>query len=209
MYLNHIKVLQLYDQAHRAYHCVFHPLEMLEMHSTGETRGLKIIDYKRPFMGMYHEDFIEAILAHDCVYEVGKSKGWNERESLRVWGELTGRTDRLRAGIVEPLILATITHNPEDVDVPEDWRPLIAHMIDLDMAPLGADPEEYDRNSANLKSEFLSGGLDPDAYEAGRRGFLEHTLKTPAIFHTQQFIDAFERKARDNIRRALEPGYGL
>ena len=121
------------------------------MHSTGTTRGLQIDGYRRPDMGRYGEDFIEAILAHDCVYQIGKPKGWNERESLRVWGEITGRYDTLRAGIVEPLVLVTITHNPDDVAAPVEWKPLIAHMVDLDMAPLGADADEYDRNSENLK----------------------------------------------------------
>ena len=209
MNLTHARILRLYNEPHRRYHSVFHPLEMLEMHSTGATRGLRIEGYRQPEMGIYREDFEEAILAHDAVYKIGQPKGWNERESLRVWGELTGRHDTLRAGIVEPLILVTITHNPADVDVPDDWKPLIAHMVDLDMAPLGADPDEYDRNSANLKAEFLSGGLDPDAYEKGRRAFLQHTLETSAIFFTDQFKDALGEKARANIRRALEPGYGV
>ena len=203
----HIELLRLYDEPHRRYHSVFHPLEMLEMHSIGATRGLRIDGYRQPEMGVHREDFEEAILAHDCVYRIGQPKGWNERESLKAWGEITGRYDILRAGIVGPLILATITHNPDDVDCPEAWRPLVAHMIDLDMAPLGADPDEYDRNSANLKEEFRLGGIDPEAYETGRRAFLEHTLGTPAIFFTSQFKDALEDKARANIRRALEPGY--
>ena len=208
--MNHtdIKMLRLYDEPHRRYHSVFHPLEMLEMHSTGATRGLKIEDYRKPYLGDHLETaFRSAVVAHDCVYQIGREKGWNERQSLEVWRE---HGFYIQPEIAETLVLVTINHNPEEF---AQWDPLvrtaIAHMVDLDMAPLGADPDEYDRNSANLKAEFLSGGLDPDAYEAGRRAFLQHTLETPAIFFTSQFQSAFERKARDNIRRALEPGYGL
>lgn len=209
MNLQHAQILRLYDEPHRRYHNVFHPLEMLEMHDTGATRGLRIEGYVQPGLSwVLRDDLVEAILAHDCVYQIGMPKGWNERESLKVWGRITGRRDTLRAGIVEPLILATITHNPDDVACPLAWKPFVAHMIDLDMAPLGADADEYDRNSANLKAEFLAGGIAPEAYEVGRRAFLQQTLEQPTIFFTEQFRDALEEKARANMRRALAPGYG-
>lgn len=208
MYLNHAKILRLYDEPHRRYHSVFHPLEMLEMHDTGATRGLKIEGYRKPYLGDHLEAVLRTgIVAHDCVYQVGREKGWNERQSLEVWREAGFYT---KPEIAEAIVLVTIKHDPAEF---QHWDPLvnaaIAQMVDLDMAPLGADPDEYDRNSANLKEEFLLGGIDPDAYEKGRRVFLQHTLETPAIFFTDQFKDALEEKARDNIRRALEPGYGL
>lgn len=201
-----LELLQLYNEPHRRYHSVFHVLEMLEMHRTGETRGLVLGDYRMPDFGLYESLFQTAVIAHDCVYQIGKPKAWNENESFRAWETL---------GIVGPsnlaydLIAVTINHDPQRWNYYDQTRNLmIRHMSDLDMAPLGASREEYDRNSANLKAEFMLGGVDEEAYEIGRRAFLTKTLEEPRIFYTDQF-QQLDKPARDNMTRALEPGYGL
>ncbi|USN13893.1 hypothetical protein KABACHOK_00570 [Brevundimonas phage vB_BpoS-Kabachok] len=207
MNLTQLELLRLYDEPHRRYHSVFHVLEMLEMHDSGATRGLRVLGYRKPYFPAYLEViFRTAVAAHDCVYQIGREKGWNERQSLEAW---RAKGLFVRPEIAEALILVTINHNPDEF--PHDdpsVRHMIRHMVDLDMAPLAADPDEYDRNSENLKLEFLSGGLDPDAYEKGRRAFLQHTLEQPSIFFTEQF-KPLEVQARQNMRRALEPGYGV
>lgn len=211
IYVQDLQILRLYDEPHRRYHSVFHVLEMLELHATGCTRGLVIPDYCNPIESeLLEDDFIWAVMAHDCVYQIGREKGWNERESLKAWQRITGRREIIRSGIVAPLILATINHDPDQVPggYPVAWRPYVEHMIDLDLAGLGSVPEEFDRNSANIKAEYLAGGADPALYDEGRRRFLAHMLIQPSIFHTAQFKSALEARARANIQRALEPGYG-
>lgn len=207
MNLTHLELLRLYDEPHRRYHSVFHVLEMLEMHDTGATRGLRITGYRKPFFPEFLEHvFRTAVAAHDCVYQIGREKGWNERQSLEVWRE---KGFFIKPEVAEALILVTINHDPDEYQHHDPTvNHMIRHMVDLDMAPLAADPDEYDRNSENLKLEFLSGGLDPDAYEKGRRAFLQHTLEQPSIFFTEQF-KPLEAQARQNMRRALEPGYGV
>ncbi|USN15216.1 hypothetical protein KIKIMORA_00700 [Brevundimonas phage vB_BpoS-Kikimora] len=211
IYVQDLQILRLYDEPHRRYHSVFHVLEMLELHASGRTRGIVIPDYRNPIdSDQLEDDFVSAVMAHDCVYQIGREKGWNERESLRAWQKITGRHETLRSGAVQPLILATINHDPDLVPggYPVAWRPIIEHMIDLDLAGLGAEPAEYDRNSANIKAEYLAGGADPALYDEGRRRFLAHMLTQPTIFHTAQFKKALEARARANIQRALAPGYG-
>ena len=200
-----LELLQLYNEPHRRYHSVFHVLEMLEMHRTGETRGLLLGDYRMPDFGLYESLFQTAVIAHDCVYQIGKPKTWNENMSFEAWKMLgiMGPVD-----LAQSLIEVTIDHNPSKMRyLDPTWNLMIAHMSDLDMAPLGSTPASYDVNSGTLKEEFLLGGADPDAYEAGRRAFLTYMLEQPRIFYTAQFMP-LEEVARSNMTRALEPGYG-
>lgn len=198
-----LSVLRLYQEPHRHYHSVFHVLEMLELHATGRTRGVWVPDYKKPEWGAMREaDFISAVVAHDCVYEIGHEKGFNERTSYETWKSLGGDDD---TGIVGAMILATIEHVPP-VEAPQLGRldlDMVEHIIDLDMSVLGATREAFDQNSANIKAEFLAGGVDPTLYDAGRRAFFERTLAQPCIYFTPQFRRSLEGRARRNMLEDL------
>lgn len=205
-----LAVLRLYNEPHRSYHTVFHVLEMLELHETGQTRGIEIPRYIKPlWSGMRQTNLISAIVAHDCVYEIGREKGWNERTSFESWRRLAGDVHPTDLAQVEMLILSTINHDmtdaPEAFDAATGLDSAMAmHLIDLDMSVLGATREEFDRNSANIMAEFLEPGLITlGDYEAGRRGFFARTLAQPRIFFTEQFHAALELRARENMIRDL------
>jgi predicted metal-dependent HD superfamily phosphohydrolase len=204
-----LKVLRLYQESHRRYHTAFHIIEMLELHATGSTRGVTIPGYRKPEWGSLREaDFVSAVVAHDCVYEVGHETGFNEKTSFETWKAMGGYDD---TGVIEAMILATITHEPGPAA--SQLRALdlemVCHLIDLDMSVLGATRAEFDVNSANIKAEFLAGGIDPNAYDAGRRGFFAKTLAQPRIFFTPQFHRALEQRARMNMIEDLGPSWPI
>lgn len=204
MHIKHIaEITLLYMDGTRFYHTINHALEMIELFETGTTRGITIPDYEKPNFLSREADLLEAILAHDCVYEFGKEKGYNESESLHAWGRITGRSPD-DYGVVEPLILATINHVPQD-DLSFMDTEMVKMMIDLDLAGLGAAKEEFDRNSHNIKKEIMTGNpsLSDDEYRVGRNAFLQSMLDRDTIYHTEQFRNALEDKARTNIKWAM------
>lgn len=207
-----LKILQLYRRD-LAYHNVYHPLELLELHETGKTRGIEIPGYTSPaamMTGDYDYDdylwdessLISAIVAHDVIYNPGAPKGENERASFEKWLEVGTHNPGL---LMEPLVMATATHDPDSVKVEgENHRHLVAHMIDLDMSVLGATRLEFDRNSANVAQEFGTLGYTAEQCRAGRLKFFESVLKQDRIFFTPQFYDALEDKARQNMQADLD-----
>lgn len=194
----------LYYSSKRYYHTFNHALEMVELFTTGKTRGVVISNYTMPDFGVLHDEFISAIIAHDCIYEFGKEKGFNEKQSLKAWGRVMGRTEG-DFGVVEPLILATIHHTPESVDCAPEHLEMVKTIIDLDLAGLGGDPEEFDRNSKNIALEIMGGipNLSIDDYITGRNAFFQSMLDRESIYYTEQFKDTLEQRARDNIKREM------
>ena len=187
-----VQILQLYSRS-LAYHNAFHPLELLELHATGKTRGIEIPNYLGgPYVDedYYLPTLISAIVAHDVVYVPGAPKGQNEQDSFNLWCEVS----KLNPGVLmAPLIMATATHDPYSVKVAdESHRRLVEHMIDLDMSVLGSSREEFDRNSANVAQEFMTLGYTAEQCRAGRLKFFESVLEQETIFFTPQFHDALE-----------------
>ena len=212
--VTNLKILQLYRRD-LAYHNAFHPLEMLELHATGKARGIEIPNYASPALMMTddysYDDYlwdehslIDAIVAHDVIYNPGAPKGENERASFEKWLEVGTHNPGL---LMEPLIMATATHDPDSVEVKdESHRRLVEHMIDLDMSVLGSTREEFDRNSANVAQEFMTLGYTAEQCRAGRLKFFESVLKQDRIFFTPQFYDNLEAKARQNMTEDLDAG---
>lgn len=196
-----MQILQLYRRD-LAYHNVYHPLELLELHATGKTRGIEIDNYGSPFIDdeWVENDLIRAIVCHDVVYNPGAPKGENERASFDKWCEVS----RCRPGIMlEPLVMATATHDPYSVKHDTRYTRIIEHMCDLDMSVLGSTREEFDRNSANVAQEFMTLGYTAEECRAGRLKFFESVLAQETIFYTPQFHDALEAKARQNMTEDL------
>lgn len=208
----HLRLLRDYDQPGRHYHGVHHVLELLELYASGETRGIRIDGYRRPnFPRGVETALIDAIVAHDAVYEIGRPKGWNEEQSYRRCVEVRGEENFF----LKPMIDVTIHHDPDQIagqlnrDMAEVLMPAVRLMSDLDMSPLGADPEVFEDNSDNLRREFLHGGVHPKDYLAGRIAFLTKTLERERIYHTDLFHEALENTARNNMARAIADATGL
>lgn len=194
----------LYHSTKRYYHTFSHALEMIELFNTGKTRGIEIPNYVMPDFGDLHDDFISSIIGHDCIYEFGKEKGYNETQSLKAWGRVMGRTEA-EYGVGEPLILATINHLPDSVTCAPEHLEMVKTIIDLDLAGLGGADEEFDRNSKNIALEIMGGNptLSVGDYITGRNAFFQSMLDRETIYHTDQFKNALEQRARDNIKREM------
>ena len=75
-------------------------------------------------------------------------------------------------------------------------------MCDLDMSILGQD--WYDEYAKQIELEFTHDGLySLEDFKSGRKKFLNGLLDK-SIYRTKYFIDKFEEKALNNIRKELE-----
>ncbi|QJE02432.1 hypothetical protein HH212_22395 [Massilia forsythiae] len=135
-----------------------------------------------------------ALWYHDAVYDAQRND--NEarssemaRDCLRAAGAGAAVIDR-----VDALIMSTRHHVPEG-------DPDRAVLIDVDLAILGSTPERFAEYERQIRAEYAH---VPDAlYREKRREVLEGYLGRSRIFATQRFHDAYEEKARENLRASL------
>src|SRR5262245_47563058 len=111
-----------------------------------------------------HPDEVEtSIWFHDCIYD--PRRGDNElRSADMAESELTSLGARRDfVGRVRGLILATAhTSAPADADA--------ALIVDIDLAILGAAPDEFDRYEHAIRTEYQH--VSSDAFAVGRSKFL-------------------------------------
>lgn len=145
-----------------------------------------------------------ALLLHDAVYDAGRSdnearsaalvEGYQARFALRDARGASPDLDRVRT-----LIALTARHGrlrPGEVD------PEAACFLDCDLAVLGAPPEEFDAYDRGVRAEYAP-VLAPEAFEEGRRRFLEGLLAAPRLFLSDRFHARWDAPARANLARAL------
>jgi predicted metal-dependent HD superfamily phosphohydrolase len=159
---------------------------------------------------MQRPDEVElALWFHDAVRDPWRVD--NEARSARF------AQDRLtalglageRAARVAALVRATAHrgpgHAPEDAalfaaDGPlcdaRDW------VLDLDLAPLAAAPEVFDRLEADLKREYF--WIRRARWAAGRGAAIERLLAQPRLFRQEALGRRLEGPARANLQRALQ-----
>ena len=141
-----------------------------------------------------------AALFHDAVYVAGRPD--NERESAKLARAAIARhLPTAAAGVVgrvEDLVELTARHGHVAVADVDDEA---ARFLDADMAILGAPPERFAAYELGIAREYAA--LPPDAFDAGRRRFLESLLASPRIFLSPWFHDRLEEAARTNVRAAL------
>lgn len=178
------RIQQTYQNSSRSYHNMEHVeslLQYIQLHQ-------HLIEDK--------ESLQFAAFFHDYVYEAGSTN--NERhsaqEALKALFELQVPTEKVAK--VCRLIMATKHHNPvsEDKDT--------ALFVDMDMAILGASPNEYIVYRNAVEKEFSS--CPNFLFARGRRSFLLNTLAQPFIYHTKVFQEALELNARHNLLTELK-----
>ena len=77
------------------------------------------------------------------------------------------------------------------------------YMMDLDLARMGAPPDEFDKLSDDVRSEFW--WVDTDTYCRERIKILRMFLNRPCgIYQTAYFRDRYEEQAEENLLRAVE-----
>jgi predicted metal-dependent HD superfamily phosphohydrolase len=173
-----------YAEPHRAYHDQHHIEALARLYREVEAGpGWRVpVEVKL------------ALLFHDAVYQPGRPD--NEARSAELARErLAGcgvDVERVAA-----MVRATKTH--DHLDDPGDHD--LAHLLDADMAILGAEPERYATYLDQLRREFAA--VPEPLFRRGRRAFVEAQLARPALFHTPYFAARYEARARANLEAEL------
>lgn len=170
-----------YGEPHRAYHNATHIAEVLGWFDT----VAEDVGWLRPA-----EVYVAAVF-HDAIYEPGakdneaRSAAWARQARLPVDDER-----------VTALIELTAWHGSVASADPE-----AALFLDCDMAILGSSPETFAAYDAAIAVEYKH--VPPEAYRAGRHGFLENLARKPRIFLSEYFHARLDAQARANLARAL------
>ena len=192
------RLLQAWEQPHRAYH-----------HSGHLSQMLTDLDrlYAHRTQGSTPLPLVLAAWFHDAVYE--GAPGEDERRSeqlastslepLVTAGLLTGHELQM----VSLLVRATATHElPKSVDLPAGYEPAdIQFFLDADMAILAADSARYRRYLRGVRSEYSH--FDDEAFRAGRTTFLRSILDRKRIFLSEEGLQLWEEPARANLSAEL------
>lgn len=192
------RLLQAWEQPHRAYH-----------HSGHLSQMLADLDrlYTACKQGATPLALVLAAWFHDAVYE--GAPGEDER-----------RSEQLAAASLEPLVTAgllseeelqlvrflvrtTATHElPESTELPAGYNPAdIEFFLDADMAILAAEPARYRRYLRGVRSEYSH--FDDEAFRTGRTTFLHSVLERERIFLSERARELWEEPARVNLRAEL------
>ncbi|RWD71763.1 hypothetical protein [Mesorhizobium sp.] len=140
-----------------------------------------------------------AIWFHDAIYD-SRAKNNEAKSAELAEKRLAGRIDPDRLARIAAMINATATHQLPPL---RDKDPLndAALLLDMDLAILGAEPAVFDAYEKAVRLEY--GWVEEPMWRAGRAGVLKSFLARPHIFHTAEFQNRFEPKARQNIERSL------
>lgn len=172
---------QRYSESHRFYHDQGHLAHCLEQ--------LDLAD------GLVNRcDEVEmAIWFHDLINDPDDST--NEARSAEKFRSVAkGVMNNQFVDDVAALIMVT-THL-ERPTVPDQQ-----FICDIDLTSFGCPWECFLRDSAAVKAEFPG---PEDAYNRGKKIFLEQLLARPRIFLTDFFHGRYEDQARANIGRLIE-----
>ena len=143
--------------------------------------------------------FILAVLFHRAVFD--RRLPDSGPRSVALMCDLAGRaTPPTRLLRAEALVMAIAKQEvPETPDV--SLRGDAALLLDMDRAPLGAEPAAFDAHEAAHRAEYPH--LKDDAYAAGRAAELRMLAWRDRIYHTDRYYLAQERRARRNIDRLI------
>jgi predicted metal-dependent HD superfamily phosphohydrolase len=170
-----------YAEPQRAYHTGTHIHEVL--HWFDEVCDQ--VGWREP------ADVYLAVVFHDAVYDPTRHD--NEARSA----DLAQRLMHASAETLR-LILLTAEHGKLD---PAGIDHDAAHFLDADAAILGASAAVFDDYDAAIRVEYQH--VPIDAYRSGRAAFLKSMLSRDRMFYSEFFHAQLDRRARDNIARAL------
>jgi len=134
-----------------------------------------------------------ALWFHDAIYTPGSSE--NEKESAELFARAA--EDQFRPSFIREVYeLIIVTAHKELAQ--ERNKQFVA---DIDLSSLGADWEEFLRDTKALREEHADSS---DAvYYVAHAKFLTSMLQRPRIYGTDFFYGRYERRARENITRLL------
>lgn len=166
-----------YEESGRYYHVLEHLSKGLKVYYQLFNEPLPPLEF---FAWMYH----------DAVYETTRSD--NEAQSATVFmhDAPTLGFSMDDVDYVTRLILAT---DPSE-------EPLSV-INDMDLAELGAEPDVFDANTANIRKEY--DWVEPEVWRKGRIAVLVQLAKRGRLYITKPFADKFTDQAAENLKRAI------
>lgn len=193
------RLLQAWEQPHRAYHHSGHLSQMLA--------DLDRLYAPHSHTGSTPLPLVLAAWFHDAVYE--GAPGEDERRSEQLAGAsleplvVAGLLSEEELQLVRLLVRATATHElTESTELPAGYNPAdIEFFLDADMAILAAEPARYRRYLRGVRSEYSH--LDDEAFRAGRTTFLRSILGRKRIFLSEEGLQLWEEPARANLSAEL------
>ena len=179
------EILEHYTKKWKYYHNLNHIYSFVELF---EKYNNNIQNYK--------SEFLISIFFHDIIYI--PSRNDNEDESMNLFNKFYSETNpkNLNKEKVIEFISETKNHTLNIIHNNEELN----YFLDMDMHILSEENWEDYENKIRKEYPYLS----EIEYKNGRIKFLQSCLNKEKIYRTKIFYDAFEQKARSNIKKIIE-----
>lgn len=193
------RLIQAWEQPHRAYHHSGHLSQMLA--------DLDRLYASHSHTGSTPLPLVLAAWFHDAVYEgvPGEDERRSEQLAIASLEPLiaAGLLSEEELQLVRLLVRATATHElPESTELPAGYEPVdIQLFLDADMAILAAEPARYRRYLRGVRSEYSH--FDDEAFRTGRTTFLHSVLERERIFLSKEGLQLWEEPAQANLQAEL------
>ncbi len=177
------ELVEAYEQPHRAYHCLDHVIDCLQVIDTARSEA-------------DHPCEVEAaIWFHDAIYD--PARGDNELRSAD-WASRVLRDAGIDAATSERIQrLITSTSHDEPADS-RDARLL----VDVDLSILGRDPSSFLAYEDQIKREYA--WVPDHVFHTRRADLLEGFLARKPLYLTPALRQRLESQARTNLAEAIE-----
>src|SRR5215475_2642583 len=181
------ELVRAYTAADRHYHGLRHVEALLRL---ADSCADAIAD---------HEAVEAAIWFHDAIYDTRRHDN-EDRSADLAMARLAGAAAPDRVARIAAMIRATAGHHAPDF-ADAGAAPDFALFLDMDLAILGAPPEEFEAYEHAVRREY--DWVSEPQWRAGRRAVLADFLARPAIYATAQFRASHEAAARHNLMEAV------
>jgi predicted metal-dependent HD superfamily phosphohydrolase len=175
------RLLTAYAESHRHYHTIEHIEACLDW-----------LDKTRAQATRPHEVAL-AIWYHDAIYDPRATDNESRSSQMANVQLALGGAYEEAIDQIADLVYATHDHAPATGDT--------ALLIDIDLASLGAPPDEFARNEANIRAEYAA---VPDRdYAIGHAAVLRRLAARTPLYSTPVIAAELEAQARVNLAAAI------
>ncbi|MBK0392733.1 N-methyl-D-aspartate receptor NMDAR2C subunit [Ramlibacter algicola] len=189
------QLVAAYSEPHRKYHTLAHLRDCLAH-----------FDAARPLARRPAEVEL-ALWFHDAVYDPRRAD--NEERSA-AWAHASVLASGCAADIadrVRNLVLATQHHEASEAcpgrrEATGPGDPDTRLLVDVDLTILGTPYSRFDEYEGQVREEYAH--VDDAAWREGRARVLRAFLDRPRIYQLDVFHDVYEKRARENLQRALD-----
>ncbi len=134
-----------------------------------------------------------SIFYHDIIYNVWSKKNEEKSADFAV-DKLSGIINDSNIKEIYNQIIATKTHIADSIDT--KW------LVDFDLIILGQSTETYTNYSNLIREEYKT--VPNFIYKKGRKKVLQHFIKKPFIFATEEVRQLYEKKSKENLSNELK-----